>query len=80
MRKRARNIVVDVDEIDRDAPLVEVEEPHRHRRRMSEEHIARLKRKHRRQRMVRRLIYGGIILLWVGAIASVGFAALSLMA
>ncbi|TPF93377.1 hypothetical protein [Bifidobacterium sp. UTBIF-78] len=56
--KGDQDATIDINEIDHDVPLIEVQGA-RHRthtnRRMSKEHIERIKRRHRRERLLVRL-------------------------
>lgn len=66
-RPIARHIDIDVDAIDRDGHMTEVTVHKRHRRRMSADEVAHIKSEHRRKRIMRRMLYGTVIALWVAA-------------
>ena len=65
---------VDFSGIDQDSPLIEVQESPRRRRhkeqRMSKEHIARIKRRHRRERFLIKLDLTLFIIVCLGGAAT----------
>lgn len=67
--------IIDIDEIDQDAPLITVEQPtsarHHHGSRLSAEHVQRIKRRHRRERFLINLDLTLFIIVCLGAAAVV---------